>query len=201
MHQVKGRLKSAGESFKVLMEKVLWGIIMFSLFSSGSFTVSASAEHYPSPDYCDGIPTEIREYCEHIGYEFDICPEILEALAYRESRFYPDVTNGNHYGLMQVNVVTHKDRIEKYGWDAADMFDPEKTLSWQQIIFLSYMRHMEMRTLSSWLFTQATSKRLKSTGRKVISAAMLRIYFGEAQDMRDYIKNEISCSQHDTSKV
>lgn len=128
MHQVKGRLKSAGESFKVLMKKVLWGIIMFSLFSSGSFTVSASAEHYPSPDYCDGIPTEIREYCEHIGYEFDICPEILEAIAYRESRFYPDVTNGNHYGLMQVNVMTHKDRIEKYGWDAADMFDPEKNI-------------------------------------------------------------------------
>ena len=30
---------------------------------------------------------------------------------------------------MQVNVKVHKERIEKYGWAADDMFDPEKNLT------------------------------------------------------------------------
>ena len=41
----------------------------------------------------DGIPKEIKEYCDEIGEKRDICPELLEAIAYHESRFKETVTN------------------------------------------------------------------------------------------------------------
>lgn len=71
----------------------------------------------------DKIPEEIRNYCEEIGEMFDICPELLESMAYQESRFIPTVRNGKHYGLMQVNVKIHADRIERYGYTAEEMFE------------------------------------------------------------------------------
>ena len=78
--------------------------------------------------YEDGIPEEIRIDCEDVGLQFDICPEILEAIAYKESRFIPTVRNGKHYGLMQVNVKIHADRLDKYGYTEEDMYDPYKNL-------------------------------------------------------------------------
>lgn len=78
---------------------------------------SEAAAEYPD----DGIPKEIKEYCEEIGEEFGICPELLEAIAWHESRFIPTVTNNNCYGLMQVNVKIHAERIEKYDYTAEDM--------------------------------------------------------------------------------
>ncbi len=71
----------------------------------------------------DGIPEDVKNYCEEIGEMFDICPELLESMAYQESRFIPTVRNGKHYGLMQVNVKIHADRIEKYGYTAEEMFE------------------------------------------------------------------------------
>lgn len=78
--------------------------------------------------YNDGIPEEIRLDCEDVGAQFGICPELLEAMAYNESRFIPTVRNGKHYGLMQVNVKIHAERLEKYGYTEDDMFDPYKNL-------------------------------------------------------------------------
>lgn len=72
----------------------------------------------------DGILEDVKSYCEEIGEMFDICPELLESMAYQESRFIPTVRNGSHYGLMQVNVKIHADRIEKYGYTTKDMFKP-----------------------------------------------------------------------------
>ena len=71
--------------------------------------------------YEDGIPVKIRIYCEVIGNEFDICPELLEAMAYHESRFTVDATNGKHKGLMQVNTEVHAERLIKYGYTESDM--------------------------------------------------------------------------------
>ena len=67
-------------------------------------------------------------YCEIVGQEYNICPELLEAMAYNESRFIPTVTNGKCYGLLQVNIKVHADRIAKYGWTEEEMFDPYKNI-------------------------------------------------------------------------
>ncbi len=74
------------------------------------------------------VPEDLEEYFIFAGKEFNICPELLEAIAYYESRFTPDAKNGSHYGLMQINVKIHADRMKKYGWTKEDMFSPEKNI-------------------------------------------------------------------------
>ena len=96
------------------------------LWTFSPVNVEASAIHQASVN--DGIPSEIKEYCEEIGRNFDICPEILEAIAWHESRFIPTVKNKKCYGLMQVNVKVHADRIEKYGYTVDDMYEPYPNL-------------------------------------------------------------------------
>lgn len=60
-------------------------------------------------------------YCEEIGREYGICPELLEAIM--ESEFFgePQAGNGNCKGLMQVNTQYHKGRMAKLGVD--DIYD------------------------------------------------------------------------------
>lgn len=94
-------------------------LMMLGIFIGLSVQTIRSEAAAVYPD--DGIPREIKEYCEEIGEEFGICPELLEAIAWHESRFIPTVTNKNCYGLMQVNVKIHAERIEKYDYTAEDM--------------------------------------------------------------------------------
>lgn len=86
----------------------------------------------------DGIPDDIAELFEKIAPMYDICPELMEAMAYRESRFIPTVREGNCYGIMQVNVKIHKERIEKYDFTADDMFDAEKCI----IVSADYLKEL-----------------------------------------------------------
>lgn len=133
LHLPRGTHDSQGETAKCVggkrVQMLLRGFLIgLAFLTSQSLTVRANSLSLIEPDFQDGIPKEIRIYCELVGTEFDICPEILEAMAYYESQYIPDVQNGNHYGLMQINVVIHKKRIEKYGWTKEDMFDPYKNL-------------------------------------------------------------------------
>lgn len=124
----RGGVESGGGTkiMRFLMRS-LGGIFVGLLLISQSLTVKANSLSY-QPQYEDNIPEEIRIYCELVGYEYNICPELLEAMAYRESRFMPTVQSGNQYGLMQINVQVHKNRIAKYGWNEQDMLDPYKNL-------------------------------------------------------------------------
>ena len=80
---------------------------------------------FPLVGHANGIPEEIEGYAEEIGAEYGICPELLESIAYWESRFTADAVskNGKYIGLMQVNPVIHKDRMEKLG--VTDLTDPK----------------------------------------------------------------------------
>lgn len=75
-----------------------------------------------------GVPIEIYEIAEIVGNEFNICPELLLAIAERESRFQADVTNGNCKGLMQVSIGCHKQRFINAGWSPDDWSDPYKSM-------------------------------------------------------------------------
>ena len=66
------------------------------------------------------VPDEIIAECEGAGAFYDICPELLEAIAWKESRFTPTAQNGSFVGLMQMHKGIHKDRIERFGIDAYD---------------------------------------------------------------------------------
>lgn len=64
----------------------------------------------------------IEETCE----EYQICPELIDSIIYEESRYQPDVSNGNCIGLGQINKKVHKKRMDKLEVD--DLYDPEQNI-------------------------------------------------------------------------
>ena len=105
---------------KKIFISILWGGLLIGLILTSHITALGASR----ADIDDKIPEEIKEYCEEIGHQYDICPELLEAIAWHESRFIPEVTNKNCHGLCQINVKVHKDRIEKLGYTSEDMLEP-----------------------------------------------------------------------------
>lgn len=59
--------------------------------------------------------------CEKYGKEYNICPELLMAIAEAESHGNPEAENGGCKGIMQVSERWHKDRMERLG--VTDIFD------------------------------------------------------------------------------
>lgn len=63
------------------------------------------------------VPDDIRLECESAGIRYGVCPELLMALAWKESRFTPTVKNGSCVGLMQINITSHSKKLAVYGMD------------------------------------------------------------------------------------
>lgn len=61
------------------------------------------------------VPIEVKNICEEYGEQYNICPELLEAICWKESRFFGDVQNKNCIGIMQVNAKVHKGRMKRLG--------------------------------------------------------------------------------------
>lgn len=59
--------------------------------------------------------------CEKYGKEYNICPELLMAIAEAESVGNPEAKNGGCKGIMQVSERWHKDRMERLG--VTDIYD------------------------------------------------------------------------------
>ena len=81
--------------------------------------VTATERNIISQD--DPVPYEVRIACEVWGQYYNICPELLEAIAYHESRFTADAKNGTCTGLMQINTSVHKNRMQAL--DVKDLND------------------------------------------------------------------------------
>lgn len=75
-----------------------------------------------------GIPSDIYEEAQIVGNEFNICPELLLAIAERESRFQADAKNGSCKGLMQLNTACHKARFEEMGWSSQEWTNAYKNM-------------------------------------------------------------------------
>lgn len=73
----------------------------------------ADPEEYMEINYVD-IPQEISEVCEKYGEEYGICPEIGEALVWRETRC-KNIDNGSCKGYAQINTNVHKSRMKRLG--------------------------------------------------------------------------------------
>ena len=75
------------------------------------------------------IPEEIIELTEIIGQKYEICPELLQAIIWQESRCIASVKNASCSGLMQINVsqAFNKKHIKEM---AAD-----KDLTYSEAIF------------------------------------------------------------------
>lgn len=61
-------------------------------------------------------------YIEEVCEEYNICPELVEAIIERESAWDPKAENQGCIGLMQIDPVFHKGRINRLG--VKDLKDP-----------------------------------------------------------------------------
>lgn len=58
------------------------------------------------------VPEEVKEISEELGKEYNICPELIQAICWKESRFQADAVNGDCIGIMQVSPKWHNDRMK-----------------------------------------------------------------------------------------
>ena len=111
------------------MKKVIGGAILFAVLSMApAITAQANSLSYIPTEENTGIPEDIYQNANIIGNEFNICPELLIALAERESCFQTDAENGPCKGLMQVNARTHSQRFEDAGWTSSEWDDAYKNM-------------------------------------------------------------------------
>lgn len=78
---------------------------------------------FPMRVQASEVPEDIKAYCEEIGAEYAICPELLEAIAYTESGFQQYAVNsaGTCHGLCQIYVGCHRARMKRLG--VTDIYD------------------------------------------------------------------------------
>ena len=111
------------------MKKVIGGAILCAVLSMAPvITAQANSLSYIPTQEESGIPNDIYLDAQIIGHEFDICPELLMALAEKESCFQADAENGPCKGLMQVNASCHKQRFENAGWNCNEWTDAYKNM-------------------------------------------------------------------------
>ena len=72
------------------------------------------------------VPEDVKEISEELGQAYNICPELIQAICWRESRFQTDAENGGCIGIMQVSPRWHKDRMDKLG--VTDLMDPKQNM-------------------------------------------------------------------------
>ena len=68
------------------------------------------------PYYPDDVPTEIWEAAVKWGNEYDISPDLLCAIGYRETRLQNiNSANGLYHGVMQIHPPSHRRRMKEIG--------------------------------------------------------------------------------------
>ena len=72
------------------------------------------------------VPDHMLEMSNEIGKEYNICPELLQSIAFQESRFQADAQNDGCTGLMQVNPAWHEERMRDLG--VTDLYDPKQNM-------------------------------------------------------------------------
>lgn len=96
-------------------KKIISVFMAFVIFFSVSLSTHAERVECMSEE-------EIMKMSCEIGSKYNICPELLQAIAFRESSYHPKAKNGTCIGLMQVSQKWHTDRMKKLG--VYDLYDP-----------------------------------------------------------------------------
>lgn len=96
------------------MKKILLIEIAIIMLLSCMIVQAKDNDTYIKPEY--------QEYCEIIGEEYNVCPELLMAIIERESSGKSDANNCGCIGLMQIYEKYHKDRMNRLG--VSDLKDP-----------------------------------------------------------------------------
>lgn len=96
-----------------------WVAIAMVIICAEAAGIKASAEECIVPDH-------ILQMSNEIGAEYNICPELLQSIAWQESRFQADAQNGGCTGLMQVNPEWHKERMNELG--ITNLYESEQNM-------------------------------------------------------------------------
>ena len=98
-------------------------VVFFSLVATvtPASTVAANSRSLDIISEDDIVPINVRIACDVWGEKYNICPELLEAIAYHESRFTQYAKNETCVGVMQVNTAAHGDRMKKL--EVSDIYD------------------------------------------------------------------------------
>lgn len=92
-------------------------------------TVSAVDAEVVEEYWDEDIPVEVQAAAKHYGELYSISPEFLEAVAYSESRYQPDASNGECVGLMQICPRWHWDRMERLGVSDEELWTVEGSVA------------------------------------------------------------------------
>ncbi len=84
------------------------------MLAAASFRMGVNTELIPYEDQKNYIEEYVFEIIEEGNY-YNVPPSLVLAVVEKESTYYWQARNGEHYGLMQINPKWHKDRMEKLG--------------------------------------------------------------------------------------
>lgn len=104
------------------------------------------------------VPEDIRKLSVELGEQYSICPELIQAMCFKESGFDPRAENDGCIGIMQVNPLWHKDRMERLG--VTDLYDTRQNM----MTGVDYLHELseEHEDISIVLMTYNGDSRVKS---------------------------------------
>lgn len=98
-----------------MRNKVLWRMTATMMAVLVAFDASAVTARASDVGQAVEVPAEVREISEELGNQYHICPELIQAVCFKESSFRPDAVSDDCIGIMQVSERWHKDRMERLG--------------------------------------------------------------------------------------
>lgn len=111
------------------------------------------------------IPIEVQESCEHWGTEYEICPELLEAMCWHETRCKPNLENEGCIGITQINPKYHKASMDLLGIE--DLYDYDQNIHLCAYTMRQYADEQEdvYYALMCWNSGSTKGKRLFEEGK------------------------------------
>lgn len=73
------------------------------------------------------VPEDVRQISCDLGGRYNICPELIQAVCFKESSFRPDAENDGCIGMMQVSPVWHKERMKRLGM--TNLYDARENMT------------------------------------------------------------------------
>lgn len=73
------------------------------------------------------VPEQVIIISEELGERYNISPELIQAICWRESRFQTDAEDRGCIGIMQVYAKWHRGRMERLG--VTDLYDMRQCMT------------------------------------------------------------------------
>lgn len=99
------------------MRKKLAALLLIVLITTKETTVWAAPVD---------VPGDVWQISIELGTQYNICPEVIQAVCFKESSFDPRAENGGCIGIMQVNPDWHRDRMDRLG--VTDLYDTRSNM-------------------------------------------------------------------------